>query len=104
VKWATAETKTAGAASRLKLEPDRSKIHADGLDLSFVTVTVTDIAGLMSPRATNQIQFSIEGPGEIVATDNGDPTSFESFPCPRDIGFQMVGREIKHPQRRFLSG
>jgi beta-galactosidase len=40
---------------------------------------VTDQAGLTLPRATNQIHFEIEGPGEIVATDNGDPTSFEPF-------------------------
>ena len=78
-KWATSETKTAGKATQLKLEPDRADIRADGLDLSFVTVTVTDRAGLVSARATNQIHFTIEGPGEIVATDNGDPTSFESF-------------------------
>ena len=31
------------------------------------------------PRANNRIHFDLEGPGEIVATDNGDPTSFESF-------------------------
>jgi beta-galactosidase len=92
--WATAETKTAGEPAKLKLEPDRSKIHADGLDLSFVTVTVTDIAGLMSPRATNQIQFSIEGPGEIVATDNGDPTSFESFQFPTRKAFNGLGLVI----------
>jgi beta-galactosidase len=78
-KWATAEMKTAGKPAKLKLEPDRNKIRADGLDLSFVTLTVTDKAGVMSPRADNRIHFSIEGPGEIVATDNGDPTSFELF-------------------------
>ena len=44
-----------------------------------MTVTVTDKSGLMAPRADNHIHFDIEGPGEIVATDNGDPTSFESF-------------------------
>jgi hypothetical protein len=27
----------------------------------------------------NRIHFDIKGPGEIVATDNGDPTSFELF-------------------------
>ncbi|HTO04839.1 MAG TPA: hypothetical protein VL069_14100, partial [Opitutus sp.] len=31
------------------------------------------------PRADNRIEFKVAGPGEIVATDNGDPTSFESF-------------------------
>ena len=29
--------------------------------------------------ADNRIHFDIAGPGEIVATDNGDPTSFELF-------------------------
>ena len=77
--WATDEVKTAGEPAKLKLEPDRSTIVADGKDLSFVTVMVTDKNGLMAPRADNRIHFDIEGPGEIVATDNGDPTSFESF-------------------------
>ena len=77
--WATDEVKTAGEPARLKLEPGRGKICADGIDLSFVTVTVTDKNGLTAPRADHRIHFDIEGPGEIVATDNGDPTSFESF-------------------------
>jgi beta-galactosidase len=37
---------------------------------------------LTAPRAGNRIHFDIEGPGEIVATDNGDPTSFELFQSP----------------------
>jgi len=78
-KWATDEMKTAGEPAKLQLKPDRGEIRADGRDLSFVTVTVTDTAGLAAPRADHRIHFDIEGPGDIVATDNGDPTSFESF-------------------------
>jgi beta-galactosidase len=85
--WATDEVKTAGEPARLKLEPDRSKICADGKDLSFVTVTVTDKNGVMAPHADNRIRFNIEGPGEIVVTDNGDPTSFESFQSHDRIAF-----------------
>jgi len=77
--WATDEEKTASEPAKLKLESDRDAIRADGKDLAFITVTVTDKNGLTAPRADNQIHFEIEGPGEIVATDNGDPTSFESF-------------------------
>ena len=33
----------------------------------------------MVPRTNNLIEFSIEGPGEIVATDNGDPTNMVPF-------------------------
>jgi beta-galactosidase len=80
--WVTDEVKTADAPARLKLEPDHSTISADGRDLSFVTVTVTDEHGIMAPRADNRIHFQIEGPGEIVATDNGDPTGLEPFQSP----------------------
>ncbi len=77
--WATDEVKTASEPAKIKLQADRDPIRADGKDLSFITVTVTDKSGLTSPRADNRIHFDLEGPGEIVATDNGDATSFESF-------------------------
>jgi len=77
--WATDVMKTTGPAAKLKLQADRNTIKADGQDLSFVTVTVADQDGLLVPRSHNQIHFDINGPGEIVATDNGDATSFESF-------------------------
>lgn len=80
--WAKDEVKTAGEPAGLNLKPDRAEIGADGRDLSFVTVMVADKAGLMAPRADNRLHFEIEGPGEIVATDNGDPTSFDSFQSP----------------------
>jgi beta-galactosidase len=31
------------------------------------------------PRSDAEIAFSLTGPGEIVAVDNGDPTSLEPF-------------------------
>jgi beta-galactosidase len=78
-KWATDVVKTAQAPASIEARPDRTEILADGRDLSFVTVRVADENGLTAPRAKNLIRFKIEGPGEIVATDNGDPTSFEPF-------------------------
>jgi beta-galactosidase len=78
-KWATDTVKTTGPATKLTLQADRRSIGADGLDLSFITVTVADKGGLQVPRSQNHICFAIDGPGEIVATDNGDATSYESF-------------------------
>jgi beta-galactosidase len=63
----------------VKLQPDRTEFQADGRDLCFITAAVMDNAGVIAPRADNRISFQIEGPGEIVATDNGDPTSLELF-------------------------
>jgi beta-galactosidase len=77
--WAEAVTKTTGPAAKLALRPDRGELRADGADLSFVTVSVVDKDGLLVPRSKNRIKFEIEGPGEIVAIDNGDATSHESF-------------------------
>ncbi len=34
-KWATDQVKTAGEPAKLKVEPDRVKIRADGKDLSL---------------------------------------------------------------------
>ena len=78
-EWAQDVVKTTRAASRLLLQPDRSEIAANGKDLSFVTLTVADQEGLQVPRSKNPIKFSVSGPGEIVATDNGDATDLTTF-------------------------
>lgn len=77
--WAEDIVRTTGEASGLEASADRNIIKADGKDLSFITVNVTDKDGMIVPLADNEIQFSLEGPGEIVATDNGDPTNFTEF-------------------------
>ena len=79
-RWAEDSMVTAGAPARLAASVDRSRIRADGHDLAFVTVRVTDAKSVTAPRANNAIRFSIDGPGEIIATDNGDPTDMEPFP------------------------
>jgi beta-galactosidase len=77
--WATTITKTTGPAQRLVTAVDRDVISADGKDIAFITVQVSDKEGLLVPRSRNVITFTIDGPGEIVATDNGDPTNMETF-------------------------
>ncbi len=77
--WATQAVKTTGEAAQIQLSADRSTIKNDGDDLSFITVKIADAAGLMVPRSNPQLQFTIEGAGEIVATDNGDATDLTGF-------------------------
>jgi len=78
-EWAQEVVKTTGPAAKVTLQPDRAKIHADGKDLSYVTVTIADKDGVPVPRSKNPVKFEISGPGKILAVDNGDPTSFEPF-------------------------
>lgn len=70
---------TAGRPAKIELVPDRTVLRADGEDLAFITVRITDAQGNLCPKAEHRVAFRISGPGEIAATDNGDPTSVESF-------------------------
>lgn len=63
---------TSGDAVKIKLIADRTKIAADGQDLSFVTVEVTDKDGKLQPNAENSLQFKIDGPGVIAGVDNAN--------------------------------
>lgn len=78
-KWAEDIVSTTGKAIQLSIAADKPAIHPDGADLVFITVTIEDKNNLLVPRSNNQLSFRIEGPGRIVATDNGDAASHESF-------------------------
>lgn len=78
-KWAEDIVKTTGAPAQLSVSADTKSIISEGNDLAFITVAVADKDGITVPRSNNHITFEIEGPGEIVATDNGDPTDMTSF-------------------------
>lgn len=78
-KWAEDTVRTTGAAAQLLLAADHPIVRADGQDLSFITVRVTDKNGFTVPDAKNRIKFTVEGPGTIVATDNGDASDLTSF-------------------------
>jgi beta-galactosidase len=98
-QWATDTVRTTGEASRLALKPDRSTIAGDGHDISFVTLTVVDQAGLTVPRAMNLVHFSVTGPGEIVATDNGDATDLSIFQNPDRKAFNGMALAIVKAKR-----
>jgi beta-galactosidase len=73
------EIKTAGAAARIRLVPDRATIQGDGEDLSFLKVRVEDKDGNLVPGADNLVHFTVTGAGALRAVDNGNAASEESF-------------------------
>lgn len=74
--------KTAQNPKLIKIMPDRTTLKANGQDLSYVIVELVDENGLQNPSTENQVQFEIEGPGEIIAVANSNPMSSESFQQP----------------------
>lgn len=92
--WATDTVRTAGEPARLQLTADRRRINAEGQDLAFITLRVLDSRGTLVPRADQTIQFVVSGPGELVATDNGDPADLVAFPSAKRRAFSGMALAI----------
>jgi beta-galactosidase len=86
-EWARDRVETTGAPDKLVIEPESDTILSNGQDIAYVNVSVRDAAGRVVPRASNRIEFVIEGPGTIIATDNGDETDFDDFRQPTRKAF-----------------
>ena len=78
-KWAEDEVQTTGEVRKIRLEADRNSLDAGSRELAFVKVRLTDEEGRTVPTACCPLKFEVEGAGELVATDNGDPISFTPF-------------------------
>jgi beta-galactosidase len=65
---------------------------ADGNDLAFITVSLTDQDGNLIPDGDDPLTFQVEGAGGFKAVCNGDATSLESFtePAMRLFAGQLV--------------
>jgi len=74
---ATRKVETSGPAARLVLTPDRSKIVADGEDVSMVAVSTVDAQGRPVPTADQEVRFGVKGNARIIGVGNGDPSCHE---------------------------
>ena len=91
----TETVKTAGKPAKLKLDAWTQRaagstvspagpatLQADGEDLAFVTVSLTDAQGTLIPSATDQLRFEVSGAGTFRGVCNGDAPSLEPFTEP----------------------
>jgi beta-galactosidase len=93
------EVRTAGAPARVKLTPDRAAIHADGDDLSFVTVRIEDKDGNLCPMSDNLVKFNVTGAGSIRAVDNGNAATVEPFHADHRKAFSGLALLIVSSQK-----
>ena len=68
---------TTAAPAQINLKSDTYKLKADGCDVAVIKVAIKDEKGRVVPVADNLVKFSIEGPGTIIGTGNGNPASHE---------------------------
>ena len=70
---------TPAAVSKLVATANRTEITADNQSLVYVEVDVTDANGNLKTTATNNITFTVKGPAEIAAVDNGDQATVRKY-------------------------
>ena len=75
----SASLQTVRDAAKIKLTADRKEILANGQDLCYVAVEVTDNDGIIHPNAANRLHFKIEGPGVIAGVDNADLKDYDLY-------------------------
>lgn len=83
VEQQRAKMVTAGDADHIELSADRLKIAADGKDLVYINVKITDKNGILCPNENKMIKFGVEGDGRFRAAANGDATNTELFHIPQ---------------------
>jgi beta-galactosidase len=70
---------TAGDAAKIKLTADKMEILANGQDLSYITVEITDKDGIFQPSAGNRLHFTLDGPGIIAGVGNADMKDTDNY-------------------------
>lgn len=78
---------TTSPPSQVELISISNTLKADGSDVAVIRVAIQDAKGRVVPTANNLVQFSIEGPGKIVGTGNGNPSSHEPDKASQRMAF-----------------
>ncbi|GAA4777211.1 beta-galactosidase GalB [Stakelama sediminis] len=85
--WGTEIVKTAGAPARLEASANHKTVDPRDRELVFIEARILDKDGNPVPQASNRVRFTAHGAAEVIATANGDPTSFTPFPSPERAAF-----------------
>jgi beta-galactosidase len=78
---------TTATPAQVALNSDVNILKADGCDVAVIRVAIKDEKGRVVPTANNLVKFSIEGPGKIIGTGNGNPTSHEPDKASQRLAF-----------------
>ena len=71
--WGRIKTlSTADEAKTIRLTADRTALKADGQDLAFITIELTDANGTFNPLAANELTASVSGPATLIGFGNAD--------------------------------
>lgn len=76
---ATASRKSFKDARRIRLNPDKTVMTADGRDIIFVEITMEDEDGNPVENANNRVFVRVSGAGRLIGLDNGNSTDYDQY-------------------------
>ncbi|GAA1917859.1 glycoside hydrolase family 2 TIM barrel-domain containing protein [Microbacterium aoyamense] len=71
--------RTASEELSLRMTAETTTLRADGQDLAFVTVEVTDSAGTVRPLADRLVKIDVDGPATLLGLGSGEAITEEVF-------------------------
>lgn len=71
--WATAKRVTTGESTAVQAQVDRDTIVGDARDIAHIELALADAQGNVVPTDSRKVEFSIEGPAELIGFCNGNP-------------------------------
>ena len=71
---------TAKAVDQIKLTAENNTLKANAQDLAYIQVELQDEEGILNPTQDQLLEFTVEGPAEIIATDNANLKDTTAYP------------------------
>jgi beta-galactosidase len=85
---ATKTVRTAEQPIAIQLLPDKKQLSSGKRRVIHFEVNIVDKDNVMVPSADHEIAFRVEGPGQILGTDNGDPLDLSGYKTNRRKAFR----------------
>ena len=86
--------RTAGAARRIELISDATRLQADGADICHLEFRIVDAQGVRVPDAEPEVTFEVTGPATLLGIENGDLNGSEPYQGPTRKAFHGRGLAI----------
>lgn len=93
---------TTGNAQRIRLVPEKSVMAADGHDLIYVNIEITDRDGRVVPDAAVALRANVSGAGRLAGFGSANPITEEDYTDSETVSYR--GRALLIMRAGYESG
>lgn len=79
---------TTGKPARLRIVPEKTAMKADGHDVIYAAIEITDMDGNLIPDAEIRLSAGLEGPARLAGFGTGNPVTDEDYTDCETVSFR----------------